>query len=179
MSALFSDAGVITLSTLISPYREGRDKVRKRHEDQGIPFFEIFLDVPVEELMDRDPKGLYEKVKSGELKHFTCIDDPYEAPVSPEVTLKTRDLKVEESVEVLFRLLKENGVLQGAPQVAPRGLPNPDGDEVVDLHVPGHLRAERVNEAKTLPKVLISDIDLNWLQVIGEGWASPLKGFMR
>ena len=96
ISTLFSDAGVITLVGLISPYREGRDEVRKRHEDQGIPFYEVFLDVPVEELMNRDPKGLYEKVKSGELKHFTCIDDPYEEPQHPEITLKTRDLKIEE-----------------------------------------------------------------------------------
>jgi adenylyl-sulfate kinase len=76
MSTLFSDAGVITLVGLISPYRKDRDEVRKRHEEQGIPFYEIFLDVPVEELMSRDPKGLYAKVQSGELKHFTCIDDP-------------------------------------------------------------------------------------------------------
>ena len=76
MSTLFSDAGVITLVGLISPYRKDRDEVRKRHEEQGIPFYEIFLDVPVEELMSRDPKGLYAKVQSGELKHFTRIDDP-------------------------------------------------------------------------------------------------------
>jgi 3'-phosphoadenosine 5'-phosphosulfate synthase len=179
LATLFSDAGVITLVGLISPYRDDRDAVRKRHVDQGIPFYEVFLDVPVEELKKRDPKGQYARVESGELKHFTCIDDPYEEPLHPEITLKTHELKIEESVQILFRQLERDGILQGAPKVTPPGLPNPDGDVLVDLHVPDHLKAERRAEAETLPKVLISDIDLNWLQTIGEGWASPLKGFMR
>ncbi len=179
IATLFADAGVITLVGLISPYREDRDAARKRHEDQGIPFYEIFLDVPVDELKKRDPKGQYARVESGELKHFTCIDDPYEEPLSPEITLKTHELKIEESADLLFRMLEKDGILEGAPKLTPPGLPNPDGDVVVDLHVPDHLKAERTAEAETLPKVLITDVDLNWLQVIGEGWASPLKGFMR
>jgi adenylyl-sulfate kinase len=91
LATLFSDAGVITLVGLISPYRKDRDEVRKRHQDQGIPFYEVFLDVPIEELFARDPKGQYERVKSGELKHFTCIDDPYEEPLHPEIVLKTHE----------------------------------------------------------------------------------------
>eukprot|EP00978_Attheya_sp_CCMP212_P036612 scaffold167526_cov46-Attheya_sp.AAC.1 len=179
IATLFADAGVITLVGLISPYRGDRDEVRKRHEDQGIPFYEIFLDVPVAELMKRDPKGQYAKVASGELKHFTCIDDPYEEPLHPELTLKTHELEIEESADLLFRMLERDGVLMGAPKVSPPGLPNPDGDEIIDLHVAPQDRQARIKEAATLPKVLITDIDLNWLQVIGEGWASPLKGFMR
>eukprot|EP00546_Thalassionema_frauenfeldii_P015291 CAMPEP_0178924182 /NCGR_PEP_ID=MMETSP0786-20121207/17175_1 /TAXON_ID=186022 /ORGANISM="Thalassionema frauenfeldii, Strain CCMP 1798" /LENGTH=644 /DNA_ID=CAMNT_0020598845 /DNA_START=45 /DNA_END=1976 /DNA_ORIENTATION=- len=179
LATLFSDAGVITLVGLISPYRADRDAVRKRHEEQGIPFYEVFLDVPVDELKKRDPKGQYAKVESGELKHFTCIDDPYEEPLQPEVTLKTHELTIEQSANILFRTLERDGILMGAPKVTPPGLPNPDGDEIVDLHVPPELQAERYAEAETLPKVLITDIDLNWLQTIGEGWASPLKGFMR
>jgi len=164
---------------LISPYRGDRDLVRKRHEDQGIPFYEIFLDVPVDELKKRDPKGQYARVEAGELKHFTCIDDPYEEPLNPEITLKTHELAIEQSVDTLFRRLEQDGILEGAPKVSPPGLPNPDGDEMIDLHVPAELRSERMAEAETLPKVLITDVDLNWLQVIGEGWAAPLKGFMR
>ena len=179
LATLFADSGVITLVGLISPYRNDRDAVRKRHEDQGLPFYEVFLDVPVEELKKRDPKGLYKRVKSGELKHFTCIDDPYEEPLNAEIILKTHELEIEESVNILFRQLERDGILIGAPKVTPPGLPNPDGDEIVDLHVPDHLKSQRRAEAETLPKVLISDIDLNWLQTIGEGWASPLKGFMR
>ena len=179
IATLFADAGVITLVGLISPYRGDRDAVRKRHEEQGIPFYEIFLDVPVDELKKRDPKGQYARVESGELKHFTCIDDPYEEPLRPEITLKTHELAIEESADMLFRMLERDGILEGAPKLTPPGLPNPDGDIIVDLHVPAHLKAERRAEAETLPKVLITDIELNWLQVIGEGWASPLKGFMR
>lgn len=179
IATLFADSGVITLVGLISPYREDRDMVRKRHEDQGIPFYEIFLDVPVDELKKRDPKGQYARVESGELKHFTCIDDPYEPPLVPEITLKTHELEIEQSADILFKRLEMDGILEGAPKLTPPGLPNPDGDEVIDLHVPEHLKAERKAEAETLPKVLITDLDLNWLQVIGEGWASPLKGFMR
>jgi len=179
IATLFADSGVITLVGLISPYRGDRDAVRKRHEEQGIPFYEIFLDVPVDELKKRDPKGQYARVESGELKHFTCIDDPYEEPLKPEITLKTHELAIEESADRLFRMLEADGILEGAPKLTPPGLPNPDGDVVVDLHVPDNLKAARMAEAETLPKVLITDIDLNWLQVIGEGWASPLKGFMR
>lgn len=179
ISTLFADSGVITLVGLISPYRADRDEVRKRHEEQGIPFYEVFLDVPVDELKKRDPKGQYARVESGELKHFTCIDDPYEEPLHPEITLKTHELAIEESADLLFRMLEKDGILEGAPKLNPPGLPNPDGDIVVDLHVPDHLKAERKAEAETLPKALITDMDLNWLQVIGEGWASPLKGFMR
>lgn len=179
LATLFADAGVITLVGLISPYRADRDAVRKRHEDQGIPFYEIFLDVPVEELKKRDPKGQYARVESGELKHFTCIDDPYEEPLHPEITLKTHELAIEESTSILFRTLERDGILIGPPKISPPGLPNPDGDVAIDLHVPDHLKAERRAEAETLPKVLITDIDLNWLQTIGEGWVSPLTGFMR
>lgn len=180
LATLFSDSGVITLVGLISPYRKDRDMVRERHEQQNIPFYEIFLDVPVDELKNRDPKGQYARVESGELKHFTCIDDPYEEPLKPEITLKTHELKIEESVNMLFQQLERDGILIGPPKVLPdSSLPNPDGDEIVDLHVPEHLVAQRKEEAKTLPQVLINNIDLNWLQVIGEGWAAPLKGFMR
>jgi 3'-phosphoadenosine 5'-phosphosulfate synthase len=179
LATLFSDAGVITLVGLISPYREDRDMVRRRHEEQHIPFYEVFLDVPVEELEKRDPKGQYARVKSGELKHFTCIDDPYEPPLRPEITLKTHALAIEESVNILFRTLERDGILIGPPKVTPKGLPNPDGDVLIDLHVPEQFKAQRKAEAETLPKVLITDIDLNWLQTIGEGWAAPLTGFMR
>jgi 3'-phosphoadenosine 5'-phosphosulfate synthase len=179
LATLFADAGVITLVGLISPYRADRDAVRQRHIDNNIPFYEVFLDVPVDELKKRDPKGQYARVESGELKHFTCIDDPYEEPLNPEITLKTHELQIEQSVELLFRRLERDGILFGAPKISPPGLPNPEGDVIVDLHVPDHLKAERRAEAETLPKVLLTDIDLNWLQTVGEGWASPLTGFMR
>jgi len=179
LATLFADAGVVTLVGLISPYRVDRDMVRKRHADSGIPFYEVFLDVPIDELKKRDPKGQYAKVESGELKHFTCIDDPYEEPLNPEIVLPTHKLELEESIQILFNRLHMDGILEGAPKLTPPGIPNPDGDIIVDLHVPEHLRDEKTKEAESLPKVRITDMELNWLQVIGEGWASPLRGFMR
>lgn len=70
------------------------------------------------------------------------------------------------------------GILVGGPTL-PRGLPYPDGDEIIDLEVPGHLKQSKMKEALTLPRALLTDIDVNWLQTIGEGYAAPLRGFMR
>ena len=100
-------------------------------------------------------------------------------PKNPEITLKTHSLSISESVNVLLSRLIRDGILIGAPKLAPPGLPNPDGDEIVDRHVDESDRDDRIREAATLPKALVTDVELNWLQVVAEGWASPLKGFMR
>lgn len=178
VACLFADSGVITMVSLVSPYREDRDAARKRHEDQGILFLEMFMDVPLEVVQQRDPKGLYKKVAAGELKHFTGVDDPYEKPLNAEINLQNYKMTIDESVEVVIKALKEHGVLEGG-ETLPNGLPMPDGEEIIDLHVPASLLSSRKKEAETLPRVLMTDIDVNWLQTIGEGWASPLKGFMR
>ena len=133
LACLFSDAGSITIVSLVSPYKADRDAVRKRHEEQGIKFMEVFMDVPLNIVQDRDPKGLYKKVAAGELKGFTGVDDPYEPPENPEVSMKNYEMTVQEAVDVLFRALREEGVLVGGPTL-PRGLPYPDGDEIIDLH---------------------------------------------
>lgn len=122
--------------------------------------------------------GLYKKVAAGELKGFTGVDDPYEAPTNAEIVLKNDEMTVQAAVDVIMRSLVRHGVLVGGPTL-PEGLPYPDGDELVDLLVPHHLKSSRLNEADMLPKALLTDIDVNWLQTIAEGWAAPLKGFMR
>ena len=178
LACLFADAGTITIVSLISPYKEDRDAVRKRHQDQGLKFLEVFMDVPLSTVQERDPKKLYAKVAAGELKHFTGIDDPYEAPTNAELVIRNHEMTVQESVDIILRRLKEEGCLVGGPSL-PHGLPYPDGDELIDLHVPVDQRSAKQAEAETLPKALLTDIDVNWLQTIGEGWAAPLKGFMR
>ena len=85
LACLFSDSGSITIVSLVSPYKADRDMARKRHEEQGLKFLEVFMDVPLKIVQDRDPKGLYKKVAAGELKGFTGVDDPYEPPEDPEV----------------------------------------------------------------------------------------------
>jgi 3'-phosphoadenosine 5'-phosphosulfate synthase len=136
------------------------------------------MDVPLKVVQERDPKGLYKKVAAGELKGFSGVDDPYEAPPHPEIRIKNKELGIQESVNVMLRKLVEEGVLSGAP-THEHGLPFPDGDAPVDLHVSASQKKKKLAEAAELPRVLLTDIDVNWLQTVGEGWAAPLKGFMR
>ena len=100
-----------------------------RHEEQGIRFLELFVDVPLSVVQERDPKGLYAKVAAGELKGFTGVDDPYEAPEHPEIVLPTDGMTVQQSVDVIMRALVKEGALVGGPTL-PNGLPYPDGDEI-------------------------------------------------
>ena len=99
VAKLFADSGAVTLTSFISPYRADRARVRQLHEDAGLAFVEVFVDTPIEVCESRDPKGLYKKARAGEIKGFTGIDDPYQAPESPEVTLPTAELTIEQSVE--------------------------------------------------------------------------------
>jgi adenylylsulfate kinase len=85
VAKLFCDAGLITLTAFISPYRRDRDAVRATMKEGDL--IEIFVDAPIEVCERRDPKGLYKKARAGELKGFTGIDDPYEAPLKPELVL--------------------------------------------------------------------------------------------
>uniref|UniRef100_A0A7S3WZ06 Adenylyl-sulfate kinase n=1 Tax=Emiliania huxleyi TaxID=2903 RepID=A0A7S3WZ06_EMIHU len=178
VAALFSEAGVITMVTLISPYRKDRDAARALHEKQGIPFMEVFMDVPLSVVQARDPKGLYKKVAKGLIKGFTGVDAPYEAPLHAELTLKNSELPVEQCVDQLVMALTAAGALSG--HAMPDGLTPPDGGVHINriTTAPEALLARR-KEAETLPKVPLTDIDVNWLQVVGEGWAAPLRGFMR
>lgn len=91
VARLMADAGVTSLVPLVSPYRAARDNARALHAAAGVPFFEVFVNTPIELCEQRDPKGLYAKARAGEITGFTGIDDPYEAPESPELVL-TPDL---------------------------------------------------------------------------------------
>lgn len=109
VSKLMIDAGLVTLSAFISPYREDRDKVREIL-DAG-EFIEIYVKCSLEACEERDPKGLYKKARAGEIKGFTGIDDPYEEPINPEVTIETDKQTLEESVQVIIDYLYEKGYL--------------------------------------------------------------------
>jgi len=88
VARLLADAGVVALVPLISPYRADRDLVRALHAEAGLPFLEVFVDTPIELCEQRDPKGLYKQARAGQLKDFTGIDAPYEAPTRPELVLR-------------------------------------------------------------------------------------------
>lgn len=87
VARLFADAGLVSLVPLISPYRADRDRARAAHTAADLRFVEVFVNTPIEECEARDPKGLYVRARAGEITGFTGIDDPYEAPVSPDLEL--------------------------------------------------------------------------------------------
>jgi len=111
VAKLFADAGLIALTSFISPYRADRDRVRQLHDDAGLPFFEVFVDTPLAVCEARDPKGLYRKARAGEITGFTGVDDPYEPPLSPELVLRTAEQDVAACVEACLTLLEDKGVL--------------------------------------------------------------------
>lgn len=111
VARLFADAGVVALVPLISPYRADRDQARAAHAAAALTFLEVFVNTPIEECERRDPKGLYAKARAGEIKGFTGIDDPYEAPDAAELVLTPEDGDPAAQAERVLDLLVERGVL--------------------------------------------------------------------
>jgi adenylylsulfate kinase len=111
VAKLFSDAGIITLASFISPYLADRDNVRQLHVSADIAFVEVFVDCSLASAEARDPKGLYKKARAGEIKNFTGIDDPYEAPINTEIHLISDKMTVGEEVDLIISYLSDNGFL--------------------------------------------------------------------
>ncbi len=115
VTKLFADAGVISLTSFISPYRKDRDQARKIHEEAGLAFIEVFVEVPIEECEKRDPKGLYKKARealaAGKGMGFTGVDDPYEAPTSPEIVIQNAKVTPQEAAAQVINYLESQGVL--------------------------------------------------------------------
>ncbi|XP_036428918.1 bifunctional 3'-phosphoadenosine 5'-phosphosulfate synthase 2b isoform X1 [Colossoma macropomum] len=168
VAKLFADAGLVCITSFISPFTKDRNEARKIHESSGLPFFEVFVNAPLEVCESRDVKGLYKKARAGEIKGFTGIDSEYEKPDSPELVLKTGELTVNECIQQLVELLKDQGIV-------PSGVT----EEVNELFVPENKLDLALSDANILPTVNITKLDLQWVQVLAEGWATPLKGFMR
>jgi adenylylsulfate kinase len=111
VAELFASAGIVTLTAFVSPYRADRAAVRKQVEERGQPgdFVEVFVDAPLEMCEQRDPKGLYKKARAGELKNFTGIDDPYEAPEHPDLHLDSAAHPPEVLADQVVMHLKKTG----------------------------------------------------------------------
>ncbi|MBI1347471.1 adenylyl-sulfate kinase [bacterium] len=109
VAKLFAESGTITLTAFISPYRADRDKVRAIM--QPGEFIEIFVDASLETCEKRDPKGLYKKARAGEIKGFTGIDDPYEAPEKPELVLDSNNKGIDALAQEVVDYLKKVGVV--------------------------------------------------------------------
>ena len=91
VARLMADAGLVVIASLISPYQADRDAVRAAHDAAGITFIEVHVSTPLEVCETRDPKGLYKRARAGDLSGFTGVDDPYEPPAAPELTLDATD----------------------------------------------------------------------------------------
>jgi bifunctional enzyme CysN/CysC len=102
VAKLLAESGVIAIASLVSPFKDARDKVRAAHEAAGIPFYEVFVDTPLEECEKRDPKGLYAKARAGEITDLTGVGSPYEAPADPELVT---DAELEVAVRQVLGLL--------------------------------------------------------------------------
>ncbi|WP_101845886.1 adenylyl-sulfate kinase [Halobacillus sp. Marseille-P3879] len=105
VAKLFADSGTIVLASFISPFRSDRDQIRENLAEGE--FVEVFVDCPLEECENRDPKGIYKKVRNGEIPSFTGIDSPYEAPVQSELVIQTEQETAEESAEKIIQFLQD------------------------------------------------------------------------
>lgn len=103
VAKLMLDAGLVVLSAFISPFEQDRAQVKNIVGKDN--YTEVFVDTPLEVCEQRDVKGLYKKARAGEVKNFTGIDSPYERPVNPDITLRTDQMNVEESVQTLLKLV--------------------------------------------------------------------------
>uniref|UniRef100_A0A914X0Z2 adenylyl-sulfate kinase n=1 Tax=Plectus sambesii TaxID=2011161 RepID=A0A914X0Z2_9BILA len=173
VSKLFADMGVICLSSFISPYEKDRLKARQIHEQSGLDFIEVFVNTSLEVCESRDIKGLYAKARAGKIPGFTGIDSDYEPPTNPELTVDAGNETEAQSVQRVLQYLYQKKIL---PEKAMQQLCGPP---VRELFVSAAERADKTNSTAEMPRVDITEVDLQWLQVLAEGWATPLYGFMR
>lgn len=106
---LFADAGILTITAFISPFAEGRNKVRAIMPEGE--FIEVFIDAPINVCEQRDPKNMYKKARKGEIKEFTGINSPYETPESPEIHIRTDIMTVAESVDKILSYLRARRII--------------------------------------------------------------------
>jgi adenylyl-sulfate kinase len=107
VARLMADAGLVVLAPLISPYEAGREQIRAAHDAADIPFFLVHVSTPLDICAQRDPKGLYDKARAGEIQDFTGISAPYEEPATPNLRLDASAVSVEDAVAKILALLPD------------------------------------------------------------------------
>lgn len=172
VAKLFADSGVVTICSFVSPFAEDRELARKIHKDADLKFFEIFVDTPLAVCESRDVKGLYKKAREGSIQGFTGVTQAYEPPQRPDLVVKTEHETIEQSANGIVELLVQRGVV--AMDTLGEAV-----TKVRELFVPAERLEVARSEVLSLPSVEMTTVDLQWLQVLAEGWAAPLKGFMR
>ncbi|XP_054168290.1 bifunctional 3'-phosphoadenosine 5'-phosphosulfate synthase 2-like isoform X2 [Oppia nitens] len=168
VARLFADSGAVVLTSFISPIRKDRDNARNIHKKDDLPFFEVFIDTPLEVCEQRDVKGLYKKARAGHLTCFTGIDMDYESPQNPDLRLQTNELTIDECVQRVVDFLIENKII--SKELTP---------DMNELFIPNSKLDDYTVLSNSLVQINITEVDLQWIQVLSEGWAPPLKGFMR
>uniref|UniRef100_A0A0R3RVY2 ATP-sulfurylase n=1 Tax=Elaeophora elaphi TaxID=1147741 RepID=A0A0R3RVY2_9BILA len=148
-----------------SPYKCDRDDARSIHNQDNLSFFEVYVNTPLRICELRDPKNLYKKARAGELKGFTGIDSVYEAPEKPDLILESGIESEAESVKKNVLPAKVYQQISGPP--------------IRELYIDDESKLKLLERINSVPRVQLTKIDLEWLQVLAEGWASPLPGFMR
>lgn len=169
VALLFAQTGYVSIVSLISPYAEYRLSARNIHEQAKVNFFEIYVNTPIEICEVRDPKQLYRLARQGDIPNFTgvSLEAPYEAPACPDLLIESGIFAIEDCTNKVLRLLVDH-------QVIPSAVLDP-----VNRLLPITQKLDLMEASKMLPKIELDPIDLQWAQVVAEGWATPLEGFMR
>lgn len=168
VARMIARSGACSITAAISPYRALRDEIRSRTEN----FIEVYCECPLDVLTERDPKGLYRRALAGEIKNFTGVDDPYEAPESPDVLLRTDRSTPEECIQKILSTLEDRGLLR-AHQSGPSVLPPPFGGEVFEARV---ATPEELSGAEF--QIEVGDSLAEEITAVGGGLYSPVTGFM-
>lgn len=196
MAKLFADSGQIAICSFVSPFSEDRELARKIHKDSDLRFYEVYVNTPLSVCESRDVKGLYKKAREGSIQGFTGVTQAYEAPEKPDLIVTTESVSIESSCNQVIDLLESEEIIpkqiRDTEVVSVSCYTNSyveccftsvtknfKFEQIPELFVPASRKSAALNESKSLPHLKIKDVELQWLQVLAEGWAYPLKGFMR
>lgn len=170
VARLFADAGVISICSFVSPFAVDRQMARQIHKNADLPFFEIYVEASLQICESRDVKGLYRKARQGIIKSFTGIDQDYDVPCDPDLIVNTESATLQQSTDRVINFLQHK-------QIIPKFC---DFHKYLqELFVSVDRLEDIRKEMIALPVLEIGEIDVQWVQVLAEGWAAPLKGFMK
>ncbi|XP_011648054.1 bifunctional 3'-phosphoadenosine 5'-phosphosulfate synthase-like [Pogonomyrmex barbatus] len=170
VAKLFADAGIVALCSFVSPFAADRKMAREIHENANLSFFEIFIEASLQVCEARDVKGLYKKARQGIIKGFTGIDQNYDVPTEPDLIVNTENVSVQRSTDIVIDFLQRKQIIPKSCELK---------QTFHELFVKEDRLEDVRREMRALPNLEIGKIDVQWLQVLAEGWAAPLKGFMR